>query len=418
MDLSATLRRRRPPLLALLFGLCLLPVAALGQEGYRLQPGDSLDLHVAGLPGLDRVMRIENDGSVSVPLAGRIDAAGKTLAEAEAQIAQALSAKVYRQRGADGRESLFAIDAGEVGVAMAEYRPVYVDGGVKSAGAYPYSPGLTVRQAIALAGGYGLDFTGERDPVAQALSLQTLELSLTAQLQATLAQIARLTQELDVAPPADADAAAAEPATPTPEDVAEAGVPGAEQRRLQLDRRSIADQTEYLKKAIAGAQREIDLLSSQVDSERQGEEADQEEYDRVQKLMRGGLVQADRLNEARRAVLTSASRRLETASELAEQRNDLAELQFQLDNLTTAARVQALSDLSAALAQRDELRGRLAGTRRQLQYYGALPDADQATATITVQRPDGSSVKIAEGEDPPLAPGDRVSVELPLPGVP
>jgi polysaccharide export outer membrane protein len=36
---------------------------------------------------------------------------------------------------------------------MVEYRPFYIHGEVKKPGGYPYQPGMTVNQAIALAGG-------------------------------------------------------------------------------------------------------------------------------------------------------------------------------------------------------------------------------------------------------------------------
>ncbi|EDM64730.1 putative polysaccharide export-related protein, partial [Moritella sp. PE36] len=38
-------------------------------------------------------------------------------------------------------------------VHVVEYRPFYIHGEVQKPGGYPYQPGLTVNQAIALAGG-------------------------------------------------------------------------------------------------------------------------------------------------------------------------------------------------------------------------------------------------------------------------
>ena len=36
---------------------------------------------------------------------------------------------------------------------MIEYRPFYIHGEVKKPGGYPYQPGMTINQAVALAGG-------------------------------------------------------------------------------------------------------------------------------------------------------------------------------------------------------------------------------------------------------------------------
>ncbi len=38
-------------------------------------------------------------------------------------------------------------------VGIVQYRPFYIHGEVKKPGGYPYQPGMTVNQAIALAGG-------------------------------------------------------------------------------------------------------------------------------------------------------------------------------------------------------------------------------------------------------------------------
>ena len=38
-------------------------------------------------------------------------------------------------------------------MGIVQYRPFYIHGEVKKPGGYPYQPGMTVNQAIALAGG-------------------------------------------------------------------------------------------------------------------------------------------------------------------------------------------------------------------------------------------------------------------------
>ena len=41
-----------------------------------------------------------------------------------------------------------------VNVSISQYRQFFINGEVKSPGAYPYVPGLTVRKAISIAGGF------------------------------------------------------------------------------------------------------------------------------------------------------------------------------------------------------------------------------------------------------------------------
>jgi polysaccharide biosynthesis/export protein ExoF len=81
------------------------------------------------------------DGTLALPLAGQIMAAGQSPGRIAADIATAL------------REGLVSRDEVQVTVDMVRFRPIYVLGAVRTPGAYPYSPGLTVLQAIGLAGG-------------------------------------------------------------------------------------------------------------------------------------------------------------------------------------------------------------------------------------------------------------------------
>src|SRR5262249_4072640 len=77
--------------------------ASLGEStSYRLNPGDVLEISVRGFSELRQRGVIELDGEVSLPLAGRIAVADKTIAEAQAQIVRLATAKPVRQKTADG----------------------------------------------------------------------------------------------------------------------------------------------------------------------------------------------------------------------------------------------------------------------------------------------------------------------------
>ena len=107
---------------------------------YRLAPGDVVKITVFGEPdlSLDRV-RLNDAGAFSYPFLGEIIALGKTGSQLEQKIIQ----------GLDGD---FLIDP-RVTVSILEYREFFINGEVRDAGAYSWQPGLTLRQAIAMAGG-------------------------------------------------------------------------------------------------------------------------------------------------------------------------------------------------------------------------------------------------------------------------
>lgn len=133
-----------------------LAISAQAKAEYRVNVGDVLEVAVAGVPELRYRAPVQMDGNISLPLVGTLPASGLPLPEIRAKIGAALKSKIFRQRTADGREVVIVIDADEVTATIAEYRPVYVNGDVSKPGEYPYRPASTVRQLVAMAGGYDI----------------------------------------------------------------------------------------------------------------------------------------------------------------------------------------------------------------------------------------------------------------------
>ena len=135
------LPRMWPPA-ALLLCVLLLPSPSYGQvqEEYRIGPGDRLNITVFGNPDLSGEVLVDGSGRVSMPLIGQIPANGKTLSELQADITVALDRD-------------FIINP-RVTVEVVNFRPFYILGQVARPGSYPYIEGMTVRMAVAIAGGF------------------------------------------------------------------------------------------------------------------------------------------------------------------------------------------------------------------------------------------------------------------------
>lgn len=126
-------------------------VAAVGRPDYRIGPSDLLSVSVFQVEDLEREVRVNNAGQVSLPLIGAVDAAGKTVDELEAAIASAYAAS-YLQ---DPQVSVFVKE-------FASQR-VTVGGAVQKPGIYPLTGArLSLLQAIALAEGLD-DVASERN---------------------------------------------------------------------------------------------------------------------------------------------------------------------------------------------------------------------------------------------------------------
>ena len=86
-------------------------------------------------------IRIGDSGRINYPFLGEIQAAGNTVSGFENLIRRGLI---------DGE---FLIDPA-VTVRIVQYRPVYINGEVSQPGSYPFEPGLTLRKAVSIAGGF------------------------------------------------------------------------------------------------------------------------------------------------------------------------------------------------------------------------------------------------------------------------
>jgi polysaccharide biosynthesis/export protein VpsN len=108
---------------------------------YKLGSGDMITVRVLGEEDLKREkVRLSDAGTMSFPVLGEIRVKGITASALEEYIA----------KGLRGRYLLNP----QVTVTIDEYRNFYVNGMVEKPGGYPFAPGLTVRKAITLAGGF------------------------------------------------------------------------------------------------------------------------------------------------------------------------------------------------------------------------------------------------------------------------
>ncbi|WP_372771173.1 polysaccharide biosynthesis/export family protein [Pseudoalteromonas sp.] len=121
--------------LALFF---VLPSIA-AQDNYILGPGDKISIKVYGQEDLTVESFLGNSGEINYPFLGEIKIAGLTVKQIEHLVTKGL------KEGYLIKPNVFA--------QVIEYRPFYIHGEVKNPGAYPYNPGMSINQAIALAGG-------------------------------------------------------------------------------------------------------------------------------------------------------------------------------------------------------------------------------------------------------------------------
>lgn len=130
-----------------------LPAAA---QGYQIRSGDTLRIEVLEDPSLNRTVLVAPDGRISVPTAGTLTAAGRTVEAVQNTLTQNISGNF-----ASTPNVFVAIEQ------LAERRPraaptppevptisVYVVGEANQPGKFELTQGTTVLQAFAVMGGF------------------------------------------------------------------------------------------------------------------------------------------------------------------------------------------------------------------------------------------------------------------------
>ena len=181
--------------LAFAIGLILtMPLcgAWAAEPGYQLGAGDKVRLRVsewrasqAQVYEWDAVSGdfiVNSAGAISVPLIGEISAVGLSTEKLANAVSDRLSSRVG------------LVKRPETSIEIVQYRPFYIVGAVNRPGDYPFRPGMTVLQAVGIAGGFyrSTEFRLERENISALGDLKVNALDQNA----LLARRARLNAEL------------------------------------------------------------------------------------------------------------------------------------------------------------------------------------------------------------------------------
>ncbi|MDQ2089665.1 polysaccharide biosynthesis/export family protein [Marimonas arenosa] len=128
--------------------------SSTAQDGYRIRPGDTLRIEVLEDSALNRDALVLPDGTISFPLAGTLRASGRTVSDLQGAIATGLASNF-----AAAPNVFVSVNT------LAERKPVrsrraappvvaaYVMGEIAKPGKLEVSPGTTILQLLAEAGG-------------------------------------------------------------------------------------------------------------------------------------------------------------------------------------------------------------------------------------------------------------------------
>jgi protein involved in polysaccharide export with SLBB domain len=397
-----TKRRWREVVLALGVVL-LLGASAVNAEDYRLGILDRVKVKVQEWPDLNGEYTVTPDGVVSLPLIGNINVSGLRLSDLTQEISNRLA------RRSEGAERPLA--AAEI----VQYRPFSIVGDVQRPGEYPYRPGLTVLQAITIAGGYyrpelGLVRLGRDVAIAKG-DIRTLSIKQTR----LIARAARLTAVLagrsDIPLPSEFNDQKDNPVI--------VAIMESERSALGMAVDTVNSERAALDEIKSLYQREIASLRGQIEALTQEDATIQQQLKDMRSLSARGLALMPTLFNLERAAAQIANEKMsqQTAIVRAEEsitvaEHRLRERDLERDRLNT-------HDLQQTKEELAEVRGRLrtasdllaeaqisapAEVRERLADQGQRPD-------FTLIRTDGETTReLAADETTLVLPNDVIKI--------
>jgi protein involved in polysaccharide export with SLBB domain len=122
-----------------------------GVAGYRLGPGDRVRVTTFRHVDLSGEFQLDGGGAFAMPLIGEVQGGGMDARQLETEIEKRL------------KDGGYLVNP-QVSIEVLNYRPFYIVGEVNNPGSYQYVNGMTVINAVALAGGF--TYRADQDDIA------------------------------------------------------------------------------------------------------------------------------------------------------------------------------------------------------------------------------------------------------------
>ena len=395
------------------FFLIVMLASASAQSAYRLAPGDVLQITVVGFPDMKQRSPVNVDGEIMLPLIGAMRAAGQTVNELSASVKSRFANKVLQQRTPDGRTTTVVVAPDEVTIDILEYRPVYLRGDVSKPGEQAYRPGMTARQAVAVAGGYDLLRVRSSNPVQESAKLRGEAMTFWAEILLQQAAVWRLRVETsgqDLKP----EKTLFEKSPLTSAQVETAYQTQADQ--LSARRAEYQREVAYYQSVISQSDHRLALLAEQQKNEEEGSKQDVDDFERVSKLFEKGNASITRFSDSRRSMLLSATRILQTSAAMAQVEREREEFKKLFANLADKRRLEAYKEMQEAEIKLEQAKAKLASAQEQLLYSNKMRSqlglGGDAAEIVIIRQTDQGRQRIVAQEDSELWPGDAVEVAL------
>ena len=401
--------------LALLVFSCMTGWSVAHAENYTLVPEDQVRLRVvewrssdsryASWEALDGTYAVDDAGNLSIPIAGQVQAIGKTTQQVADAIAGALSEKAELP----GKPF--------IALEIAQHAPIFVTGTVQTPGRYAFEADMTVMKAVSIAGGFLRDreenTVFERDRIQAAGAYRTAILNR----RDLLMRQARLRAEI-----------AGEQSFEIPAELV--GTPDVDKLKAQelnlmrLRRVDIQSQIDAASDLARLYGQQVESLEAKINSQKRQIDLAQKELDNVNSLVSKGLVSNSRQVSVDRWAADAQGTLIDLEVALTTARQGLSEAdrsKINIANRQNSENQELLNQVNLAIGreaidiQVAQLLGEQAGYSAQLaQMNTDMPGLGRAQKNYRIVRrnDDGTYRNIEADETTTLRPHDVVEIGI------
>jgi protein involved in polysaccharide export with SLBB domain len=277
---------------------------------------------------------VDDDGTISIPLLGQINAAGSPLQN------------VKKDVGARFEETLGHV--GIITLGVVEHQPIYVIGPVKNPGSFKFAPEMTVLHGVALAGGFErsefqmtqmLENMHELERKQRTAELLKPLFARDALLKAELAgtTIVMPKQLLEIASPEEANVLV--------------GTEGS-RRRLSIETQRMEE--ESLKAAIQNSQQSIEVRQKQLQLIGSVVSSREDRVGKLKAIRSSGDISTPILNSAESELSEAMTRQEDAVAGLQEVKSRLLDAEAALAKFKVGQKLEldkTISELESSIAQ-------------------------------------------------------------------
>jgi protein involved in polysaccharide export with SLBB domain len=380
----------------------ILPTSTMAGD-YKLGISDRVKIKVQEWPDLNGEYTVTPGGAVSLPLIGNIVAAGMGLNDLAKEISDRL-----QQRSERAERVLTAVE-------VAQYRPFAIMGDVQRPGQYAYRPGLTVIEAISIAGGYyrpelGLLRLG-RDVAVASGEIQTQ----SAKLNRLLAREARLKAALD-----GRDNVPLPPELARQKDDPEiSAIMKNEQDALVLESEMKRSENAATKSIKSLYQNEIESLNGHVQALRQEQDSIGTQLKEMRSMAARGLALAPTMFALERSLAQVASQQMGTETAIVRARENITLAEQRVSQAQQERRSLETRDLQKTRDEIADAREKIATSTQLLHEAQASAPAEARELvspsgdrpSFVILRRDGETIReVAADETTLVAPDDVIKI--------